>query len=354
MCVDYEKEITKMAISFKGAKKYAKHNGFSRTREIKNPIPSLIHYYSTVQNGYTLEPTVAVGDFVLTGQKIADIAEFNTIPVVSGSSGRVVTIDNGIIAVENDMMFGKSPHVRAAKPLDELTTRETLWLLREGCVYDRLCRAPLHMLLSEKRVSDCIIVCCFDSDPYVSSPQMSARGNAPVIITALELCMKLSGITKAFVAVENDTKKTFADFKYYLRYNPHISPVLLQARYPQSRSDILINTVTGSPVTNALILSPETLVNMHEVMRTGMPVTKKIVTVSGDEILEPENFFVPIGATVASVLESGGYSSPAYVIDGGVIDGARMTDLDEPVTHDTKALVAFNEQKNIPKYRKLL
>ena len=343
-----------MAISFKGAKKYAKHNGFSQTRKIKSPIPSSIHYYPMMQNGHTLEPTVAVGDFVLIGQKLADIAEFNTIPAVSGSSGMVVSTDNGLIAVENDMMFARAPHVRAAKPIDELTTRETLWLLREGGVYDRLCRAPLHTLLSEKRVSDCIIVCCFDSDPYVSSPQMSARGNASVIIAALELAMKLSGITTAFVAVENDTKKTYADFKYYLRYNPNISPVLLQARYPQSRSDILINTVTGSPVTNALILSPETLINMSEVLRTGAPVTHKLVTVSGDEILEPESFSVPIGATVASVIESGGYSSPAYVIDGGIIDGERITNLDIPVTHDTKALVAFNEEKNIPKYRKLL
>ena len=342
-----------MAISFKGAKKYAKHNGFSRTREIKTPIPSATHHYSLMQNGFTLEPTVAEGDFVLIGQKIADIAEFDTIPVVSGSSGKVISTDNNRIVVENDMMLARTPHVKAAKPLSELTTRETLWLLREGCVYDRLQRAPLHTLLSEKRVSDCIIVCCFDSDPYVSSPQMSARNNAPVIISALETALRLSGITKAFVSVENDTKKTYADFKYHLRYHPNITPVLLKARYPQSRSDVLISAVTGSPLTNALILSPETLVNMSNVLNTGAPVTDKTVTVSGDEILEPENFSVPIGATIASVIESGGYSSPAYVIDGGVVDGERITDLDAPITHDTKALIAFNDKKNIPKYRKL-
>lgn len=342
-----------MAISFKGAKKYAKHNGFSRTREIRTPIPSSMHRYPLGQNGFTLEPVVAEGDFVLIGQKIADISEFDTIPVVSGSSGKVVSVNENCVTIENDMMSARAPHVKAAKPLSELTTRETLWLLREGCVYERLQRAPLHTLLSERRVSDCIIVCCFDSDPYVSSPQMSARDNAEVIISALETAMRLSGITTAYVAVENDTKKTYADFKYHLRYHPKISPVILKARYPQSRSEILINAVTGSPLTNALILSPETLVNMSTVLNTGAPVTNKLVTVSGDEILEPETFSVPIGASAASVIESGGYSSPAYVIDGGVVDGERITDLDAPVTRDTKALIAFNDEKNIPKYRKL-
>lgn len=339
-----------MAISFAGAKKYKKHNGISPRMQIKNPIPSPVHFYPL--NG--MKALVNIGDKVICGQKIADIDAFESNPVISGCSGTVTGADEKHIEVENDMLYMSLPPVPPAKKYTELTTREILWIIRENGVFEERSLAPLHLLLAEKNVRECIIVCCFDSDPYVSSPQAAAAGNSGKIIEALNLCMRLSGITKAFIAVEDDTKKTFADFKALLRYNENITPYLLKARYPQSEDKTLIKTVTGSENTNTLILSPETLVNMINVLETGAPITKKIVTVSGDDILEPENFSVPIGATVSSVIESGGYNTPEILIGGGVIDGERITDFDTPVTPATKALIAFHKQKNIPKYRKKL
>lgn len=343
-----------MAISFKGAKKYTRHNGFKKSQDVLTPIPSYVHFFSLKQGNAVLAPLVGEGERVIIGQKLADIAEFDTIPVISSVSGVVTSVTDDFIAVENDMMFSRCAHAKPVKTADELTTREILWLLREGCVYEPRYHTPLHVLLSDKKVSECIIVCCFDSDPYVSSPQSAAYGNSEKILRALRIAMRVSGITKTYVATENDTKKTFSDFKYHLRYNPDIQPFIMKARYPQSKSDVLINTVTGSVGTNALILSAETLCNMADVLETGVPVTKKIVTVSGDDILEPVNFHVPIGATAASVIESGGYSSPELVICGGVIDGDVIQNLDTPVTHSTKALIAFHDKKNIPKYRKKL
>lgn len=341
-----------MAISFKGAIKYARHNGFSASQTPSTPIPSTTHFFPLTQGKFKLEPKVSEGDRVIIGQKIADLAEFDTIPVISSISGLVTSVTPDFIRIENDMMFSKAAVAKPVKTADELTIREVLWLLREGCVYEPRYRTPLHVLLSDKKVSECIIVCCFDSDPYVSSPQTAASGNSEKILRALKTVMRISGITKTYIAVENDTKKTFSDFKLHLRYNPDIQPFIMKARYPQSRSDILINTVTGSTGTNALVLSAETLCNMTDVLETGFPVTKKIVTVSGDDILEPVNFLVPAGATVSSVIESGGYSSPELVINGGVIDGDVIADLDTPVTCDTKALIAFYDRKNVPKYRK--
>ena len=336
-----------MAISFAGSKKYKKHNGLKAGLKIKKPIPSREHFYKL--DG--LKPVVDVGDMVLCGQKIADIDLFEKNPVICGCSGYVKRVTADFIEIENDMLGMRMPHSKPTADYDELTSREIYWLLREGGVFEARYLVPLHVLLSEKRVRDCIIVCCFDSDPYVSSPQAAAYGNAAEIKKALEICMRLSGITTAYVAVENDTKKTFADFKALLRYNETITPYLLKARYPQSEEKTLIKTVTGRESTNALILSPETLVNMTNVLETGAPVTKKIVTVSGDDILEPENFAVPIGATASSVIESGGYGIQDTLIYGGVIDGELITDFDTAVSPDTKAFLAFHDKRNIPPYR---
>ena len=44
---------------------------------------------------------------------------------------------------------------------------------------------------------------------------------------------------------------------------------------------------------------------------------------------------------------------PSIVVNGGITDGRRITDLDEPITGITKAIIAFNNKNNIPRYAKI-
>ena len=151
-------------------------------------------------------------------------------------------------------------------------------------------------------------------------------------------------------------QKIFSDFKLNLRYNEDISLCSLKARYPQSRDDILVKTLTGKDIDkiNIVILSPETLCNIYDALTLQKPVTEKIITVSGDDILPPNNYKVPIGLPVSSLLHDSGYTSPETVIVGGIVDGRQITDLDEPLTSSTNSIIAFNDSSNIPKYRKEL
>ncbi|MDY3972291.1 MAG: hypothetical protein SOZ28_06255 [Clostridia bacterium] len=345
-----------MSISFSGAKKYKKHNGFSKSARIKTPLPSPIHFYSLHQGrNILLQPTVKKGERILLGQKIADLNSFDAIPVLSSVSGRVVSVTADMISVENDMLMDQYPYAPPDKSYDTLTTRELLWILRESAVCEVRSGIPVHVLLSCEKTPECVIVCCFDSDPYVSSPQAAAAGNAEKILKGLSIVLRILGIKKAVIGVENDTKKIYSDFKYHLRYNTDISLYSLKARYPQSRSDILVKTLTGKSIDaiNTVILSSETLCNIANVLESGQPVTDKIVTVSGDDILPPNNYLVPTGAPIASLLTNSGYTSPSIVVNGGITDGRRITDLDEPITGITKAIIAFNNKNNIPRYAKI-
>lgn len=346
-----------MSISFSGAKKYKKHNGFNMYAAIKTPLPSPVYFYNLHQGkNIVLKPLINEGDRVLKGQKVADLDSFDALPVHSAVSGRVIAVSDSTISVENDMMYEPFPTQEAVNSAASLTSRELLWIIREGGICEVRTGIPAHVLLSPERLPDRVIVCCFDSDPYVSSPQAAAINNAEKILNGLNIVLRLLGIKKAVIGVENDTKKIFSDFKYHLRYNKDILLYSLKARYPQSRSDILVKTLTGKTVNdiNTVIISSETLCSISDVLENGSPVTDKIVTVSGDDILSPNNYRVPIGEPISSLLTSSGYIEPQTVINGGILDGIKITDLDTPVTNCTKAILAFNDNKNIPKYSKRL
>ena len=39
-----------MSISFRGAKKYKKHNGFDKSAEIHSPLPAPVYFFNLVHN----------------------------------------------------------------------------------------------------------------------------------------------------------------------------------------------------------------------------------------------------------------------------------------------------------------
>ena len=345
-----------MSISFSGAKNYKLHNGFSEIAGIKKPLASPIHSYPLRQNqNLLIEPLIKEGDRILKNEKIADLDVFSAIPCISSVSGRVISVSEERITVENDFLDDEALLLIPEKKADDMTSRELLWLIRESGIIEPRTGIPVHVTLSQGKVPSDIIVCCFDSDPYVSSVQMSAVANAEKILYGLDIILRILCIKKAFIAVESNAKKTYSDFKYLLRYNKNISLYSLKPRYPQSRSDILIKTLTGKSDDGIshIIFTPETLCNISDAVK-GIRITEKIVTVSGDDILEPSNFKVPLGAYISTVLTSAGYSSPEKIISGGIFDGKAITDADTPVTSDTKAIIAFNDKNNIPPYRKEL
>ncbi len=343
-----------MSVSFRGAKKYKKHNGFRAFSEFKTPLPSPAYFYKLRQeNGIILTPLVKEGDRVLRGEKLADLDAFGALPVFSSVSGGVISVNEEVIAVENDMAFEEAPKITFEKSVNELTPRELLWIIREFGVCEAKTGAPVHTLLSPEKPAKIVLVCCFDSDPYVSSAQASALGNAEKILDGLGVVLRILGIKKAAVGVESDTNRIYSDFKYHLRYNTDVSLYSLKPYYPQDDDEILAKTLTGKSVSDAgaVILSAETLCNISDVFAKGVPVTEKAVTVSGDDILPPDNFLVPIGAPVSMLLTSAGYTEPQTVIIGAVINGEKTTDLDTPVTNHTRAVISFNRNENIPSYR---
>ena len=77
-----------MSISFRGAKKYKKHNGFDKSAEIHSPLPAPVYFFNLVQNtDVTLSPLVEVGDTVEIGSKIADLESYDAMPLYSSVSG---------------------------------------------------------------------------------------------------------------------------------------------------------------------------------------------------------------------------------------------------------------------------
>ena len=84
---------------------------------------------------------------------------------------------------------------------------------------------------------------------------------------------------------------------------------------------------------------------IHDAVYEGMPLIKRVVTVSGDIVMEPKNLMVPIGTAYNDLLEAVGHSENPYkVISGGPMMGATQYDLSVPTTKGTNAITILGHK----------
>ncbi|MBA7684931.1 Proton-translocating ferredoxin:NAD(+) oxidoreductase complex subunit C [subsurface metagenome] len=96
-----------------------------------------------------------------------------------------------------------------------------------------------------------------------------------------------------------------------------------------------------------LVLNVATAAAIAEAVVCDSPLTHRVVTVTGEGVLNPSNFYVPIGTQVSELIEfCGGLSKEAAkVILGGPMMGIAIADLTTPITKTTGAVTILTKEQ---------
>ena len=147
-------------------------------------------------------------------------------------------------------------------------------------------------------------------------------------------------------------------FKDMLVNEPNITLKVLKTKYPQGAEKQLIKAISGKEVpSGGLPLDVGIVVNnvgtalaVAEVIKRGLPLIKRVVTVTGDGVVEPSNLEVKIGTPFQEIIDQcGGFKdSPAKVIAGGPLMGIAQYTTEVPVIKGTSGILVFREDKLKP------
>ena len=91
-----------------------------------------------------------------------------------------------------------------------------------------------------------------------------------------------------------------------------------------------------------------TFAAIYRAVKLGLPLTERIVTVSGEAIARPQNFIVPIGTPFHDLIEiAGGLNDKTErVISGGPMMGVAQSDLSVPVIKATNSVLCLLKDVN--------
>ena len=354
-----------MALSFFGGVHPNDNKTYARDVAVQEfPEPDIVVIPMSQHIGAPCKPLVKKNDLVKKGQKIGDNQGL-CVPVHASVSGKVKSVEakahsSGTtmmsVVIENDHLgtLDESIQPRTKEEVEALSPEELINIIREaGIVGMGGASFPTHVKLSGGIGKvDTIIINAGECEPYITSDDRLCREMPEELISGIQVIMKILGLKEAHIGIEDNKPEAIRALKANVADTGVVVDVL-PAMYPQGAEKQLIQAVTGRQVPSGglpaavgcAVFNAATAKAIHDAVYEGMPLIKRIVTVSGNILMEPKNLMVPIGTSYNDLIEACGHSENPYkVLNGGPMMGAAQYDLSVPTIKACNAITVLGKK----------
>lgn len=349
--------------TFKGGIHPYDGKDLSRDMPIMELTPGKELVYLLAQHiGAPARACVSKGEHVLVRQKIAEADGLVSAPVHSSVSGTVKAIEKrknaagdlvDAVVIENDEKYESVPDAPAVS-LDDLTPEEIRKRIREaGVVGMGGAGFPTHVKLSPKEPEkiEYVLVNGAECEPYLTSDYRCMLEYPDEIVKGLECILKLFDKAEGVICIEDNKPEAITVMERAVREHARMRVAVCKTKYPEGAERCMIDAVTGRKVNSSMLPADvgcivdniDTVIAIHDAVLLGRPLIHRIFTISGDAIVDPRNYSVPVGMSYQEIIDrAGGFrTQPEKVISGGPMMGFSLYDLSIPVTKTSGAIVCF-------------
>ena len=325
----------------------------SNMAAVKGFMPKTVLIPTAMHIGKPANVCVKVKQQVKVGEIIAAADGFVSSNIYSSVSGTVKKIDSLLVSsgsfvpailIENDGL--NTPFEGITPP--EITDYKSFIdaIANSGIVGLGGAGFPTHVKLSVKDLSliDEIIINGAECEPYITSDTRTMIDDADKIKDGVELLKKYLLVKKVTIGIEKNKPEAINKMKEVFASDNSVTVKALPSLYPQGGEKVLIYNITGKVVPEGKLP-----IDVGVIVKTGMPLINKCVTIDGSAIKEPKNVYAPIGSSIAELIEfAGGFKEEAgKVFYGGPMMGIAVPDLNAPILKNTNAIIALNKKDSV-------
>lgn len=333
------------------------------------PIPKTVSILLGQHIGKPASPVVSRGDEVKVGTLIAQADGFVSANIHSSVSGKVKKIETILdasgyqkpcITIQCDgedtweETIDRTPEiVRDIK----LSSEEIIQRIAEcGIVGMGGATFPTNVKLMPPKdaTPECVIINGAECEPYLTADHRTLLERGEEVLIGLQILMKSVGVTKGYVAIENNKRDAIEKLTQLASTMPSIEIVPMKVKYPQGGEKQLIDTVlkrrvaSGKlPVTEgAIVQNVGTALAVYEAVQKHKPLVERVVTVTGKAVKNPCNLLVRIGTPLSELIETAGGMprSTAKLVSGGPMMGKAVYSDEIPVAKGTSGVLMLLDE----------
>lgn len=351
---------------------------YSEAEAIRLFVPTSELLVPMVQHiGAACNPLVQPKDEVICGQKIADTDSPVAAPIHASVNGKVsgatvVLLPSGRRVPALSIKTAENGQVLPADFLESFLDRK--WGDVEPTRYepDAICQAirdcgvvglggatfPTHIKLKRnpQRPVDTLVLNGCECEPYLTSDHRLMVESPESIIIGLELAAHAAGVKRTIVAIEENKPDAVEAMRKAAHGRP-IEVVVCATKYPMGGERQLVPAVLGRTVPSApkglpldvgvVMINVATAHSIARAVVRGLPLTHRVVTVTGAGVSRPGNWLVPVGTLFSDLIGSGcGLTTSAVkVVAGGPMMGPTVPHLNVPVVKGTGGITVMTGQE---------
>lgn len=309
--------------------------------------------------GPVAEPIVAVGEHVLGGQRLTDL---DGLPVHAPTSGTVSAIEERPVAHPSGLPAlcividcdGRDEWTTLAGVADyRQEDPPALLELIHGAGIAGLGGAgfPTARKLARdpKRPLKTFVVNGTECEPYITADDLLMRERADEIISGIDIIAHLAAPEEILIGIEDNKPEAIAALRAAIGDRENMEVVVFPTKYPSGGEKQLIELLTGKQVPSGglpadigvLCQNVGTAVAVHDAVIHGMPLVRRITTVTGESVARPGNYEVLLGTPMSFLLQQAGYrpAREQRLVMGGPMMGFTVPSGSCPVVKTTNCLL---------------
>ncbi len=218
---------------------------------------------------------------------------------------------------------------------------------------------PAHVKLSPPPnvTIDTLILNGAECEPYLTADHRVMLERPGDVVKGLQILLGLFPKSRGIIGVEANKPDAIAALRTAAAGDARISVEGLKTKYPQGGEKQLIWALTGRQVPSGklpmavgcVVQNVGTAVAIAEAVLQGLPLTQRVVTVTGSVVAEPKNLLVRLGTSYQHLIDACGglKEAPGKVVNGGPMMGRAQPSLDLPVLKGSSGLLLLSEAEAV-------
>ncbi len=299
------------------------------------------------------ELIVTVGAHVLKGQPLTK-GLGRTVPVHASTSGTITAIEPMVTAhpsglkelcvrIKSDGNDEWCP-LFPEKHYEQLTTAQLLLKIEQAGIagLGGAGFPTASKLAGGQDAINTLIINAAECEPYITADDRLMQEHAIEVIEGCRVLQHLLNPDQVLIGIEDNKPEAIEALKHAItKRDNKILIKVIPTKYPSGGAKQLTKILTGKEVPSGarssqigvLMQNVGTVVAIKRAVIDGQPLIERVVTVTGEAIQKPGNFWVRLGTPVKYLLEQSGFipEIEQMVIMGGPLMGFTLPDLNVPV-----------------------
>lgn len=309
------------------------------------PCKALVKKKAAVQQGQIIGEGISTSIHATISGKIAEVDQ--AFPLLTGEQVPAITIDSAVSEEE-------PPPSGEINPIQSDSIKGKI--LEAGVIDYFSPASPIldKISLAQRHKVNTLIISCLDEFNILGSQATIALVHTQKLLEGIKILQDLLAPKKTYLAVYENIYPHL-NFQSDQLKDIEVIPVL--AKHPQHKAPLLVKSLTDQEYPPEMIpeelgisiLAGETAYSISQLINMPKPVLDKPVTILGSQLSSPKNLLVKIGSPIRDIINylQVPEEDIGKIVQGGLLSGKALPNLDYPVTKQTNQLVIQSREELI-------